>query len=146
MLHARQVNRPASEHAVTVLLRGDEEAIRGFQDGHGIFSEKLTLIVPGLAHVSSEVLVLSKARITVGRQHLGVNVYKDVRALYLLQELVKSMRVVASDKDAVAFAVPVFTCVDVGSPKVSMCAFLRSFMILSFISPAWTAKFRNSWG
>ena len=102
MLYPGQVDGPRCKHAIPVLLTGRKEAVGGAKDCHRIFGKELALVKPGLAQVSCQVLVLAKTRIAVGRQHLGVSIDKDIRALHLAEQFMQSMHIVARDEDAVA--------------------------------------------
>ena len=102
MLYSGQVDGTGGKHAILVLIPGDEETVGSAEDGHGIFGKELALVKPGLAQVACQVPVLAKARIAVGRQHLGVGVDEDIRSLHLAEQLVESMQIVACDEDAVA--------------------------------------------
>ncbi len=86
---SRNVDRTGGKHAIPVLLPGDEEAVGGSQKGHGIIGKEFSLIEPGLAQVSGQVLELPEPGIAVGGKHLRMGVDEYIRALHLLEELMQ---------------------------------------------------------
>ena len=67
-----------------------------------VFGEELLLVKPGFTQVSGQVLVLLQAGVAVRRQHLRVSIDENIRALHLLEQLIKGVQIVARDQDSVA--------------------------------------------